>query len=116
MLSPFHPIQLALGLAVWIIWFGTIYGGLSLGCVVAPPDPEQGPFTWINALLLLVTLAIAALLLNWARNCWRAAGRETGPDRSPRALIAHVAAGLHLTAAIATLAVGLTLLALPPCV
>lgn len=115
-LSPYHPVQLALGLTVWIAWFGTIYGGLSLACVVAPPAPGQGPFTWINALLLLSTLIVTGLLLLWARNCWRAPGAGTEQERQPRVLIARVSGGLHLAAAIATLAVGLTVTALPACV
>ena len=114
--SPYHPLQLALGLIVWAVWFSAIYGALSVACVLAPPPPAQGPFTWINATLLLCTLPVIALLLLWARQCWRAVEEGKGRDTPPRRLIVRVAAGVHLAGAIATLSVGLTLLVLPPCV
>lgn len=115
MIPPRHPLQLALGLALWLVWFSLAYGGLSLGCALAPPPPEAGAWTWINVLLLLSTLVVAALLLIWSRRCWLSAKTGGKGDFSAPALIAYVAAGVHLTAAVATLGVGVTTVFLPPC-
>lgn len=107
---PNHPLQLALGLVIWSMWFVAAYGGLSVGCRLAPPAAASGQFTWINLVLLLITLPVALGLLALARRCWRfAAGTACG-------FIPRVAAGIHLGAAVATLAVVLPALYLPPCV
>ncbi len=114
MLSPTHPMQLVLGPTVWAAWFVVLYGGLSVACAVAPPASELGMMTWLNGVLLMLTLGTVAVLVQWAGNCWKAAPAiEAG---SVRRFIARVSAGAHLIAAITTLAVGLTTLALPPCV
>ena len=113
--APSHPLQLVLGLVVWSAWFVLLYGGLSVGCALAPPAPEAGTANWLNALLLLATLATTVLLTLWARSCWRAAGRSKDNGAQTR-FITRIAAGVHLVAAAATLAVGLPTLALPPCV
>ncbi|MGR8978899.1 MAG: hypothetical protein ACU84H_02240 [Gammaproteobacteria bacterium] len=115
MLSPFHPLQLALGLAVWGAWFASIYGALSIACEVARPPAEHGPFTWINAALLLSTLAVTGLLLSWARNCWRAARNGIGRASPSHLFIARLGAGINLIGAIFTLSLGLMALLLPPC-
>lgn len=112
MLAPTHPAQLVLGLTVWSIWFVAWYGGLSVACQMAPPDPGAGALTWINLSLLLITLVTLVPLLYWARRCWRASA-----DASPQGrFIARVAAGGHLLAAGATLVMVLPTLVLPPCV
>jgi len=115
MLSPYHPLQPALGLAVWIIWFALMYGALAVACEVAPPPAEHSPFTWINVALLLSTLAITGLLLYWANACWRAARAEIGPVSESRLFIARLGAGINLMGAIATFCLGLMALLLPPC-
>ena len=107
---PSHPLQLALGLVIWSAWFVAAYGGLSVGCRLAPPAPEQGPFTWINLAVLLLTVPVVAVLLGMAWRCWRFA------DTAAQEFIPRVAAGLHLSAAVATLAAALPALYLPPCV
>lgn len=113
MIAPFHPLQLALGLIVWSVWFVVLYGGLSVACAVVPPAATLGVITWVNGLLLLLTLATTALLAYWARVCWRAAAGEI--TRQQR-FVGRIAAGVHLIAAGSTLAVGLPVIALPPCV
>lgn len=113
--APRHPIHLALGLAIWIIWFGAIYGGLSLACVTAPPSPSLGPYTWVNGVLLLSTVAVVLLLAYLAWRCWYAPGIGDERERHARRLVARVSAGLYIAAAIATLGVGLPMIVLPPC-
>ena len=115
MLSPYHPLQLALGLAVWITWFALMYGALVIACEVAPPPIAQGSFTWINIALLFTTLAIAGLLFYWAYQCWRAAYAANKPKNPSRTFIAKLGASINLVGAIATLSLGLIVLLLPPC-
>jgi len=112
-----HPWQLVLGLSVWAVWFVVVYGGLSVACAVAPPAPERGSLTAVNAGLGLLTLA-TTLLLAWAAwACARAARRPPdSPDAVRRRFIARTAAVLHAVAAVSTVFVGLPLLALSPCV
>lgn len=109
MLSPSHPLQLPMGLIIWSLWFVTIYTSLSVACALAPPAAELGPRTWINGVLLILTCAVALLLsLLFVRN-WRA------PVSGHQRFIARVAAGIYAAAALATLGVGLPVIALPPC-
>jgi hypothetical protein len=115
MLSPYHPLQLILGLAVWIVWFASMYGALSFACEMAPPPTEHGPYTWINVALLSSTLAITGLLLYWANASWRAARADIGPVSASHLFIARLGAGINLMGAIATFSLGLMALLLPPC-
>lgn len=108
--SPTHPLQLALGLIIWSVWFVLIYSVLSLGCAFAIPADTVNSLNWLNALLLVLTVITTALLIALARRCWR---EETPPGN--KKFIARVAAGIYLVAAISTLAVGLPTLVLPPC-
>jgi hypothetical protein len=112
--SPGHPAQLVMGLALWGLWFVVLYGGLSVGCALAPPDPARGPLTGVNGALALMTLATVGLLVYWAYRCRRfvAEARENGERAG---FIAPVAAGAHLVAAAATFAIALPVLVLPPC-
>lgn len=116
MLSPYHPLQLALGLSVWSGWFVITYGSLSLACSFTSFSLRQGNITWINLALLLFALLITGLLLFWARRNWQAGRNGNASISPPQRLIAQVAAGLHLMAAVATFAIGLMTLAIPPCV
>jgi hypothetical protein len=112
--SAVHPLHLVLGLVVWSAWFVALYAGLSVGCAVAPPDEALGPLNWINGMLLLLSIAIAALLLSWGRRCWRVGAARSANAR--RRFIAWIGARVHLVAAGAVLAIGLPVVALPPCV
>lgn len=114
MLNPQHPMQLALGLTVWSIWFVVLYGGLSVVCAFAPPAPELGPWTLLNGSLLALTAATTALLGWWAWRCWQASV-HTEPGSNAR-LITRVAGGCHLLAAVATLMIGLPAAVLPACI
>jgi hypothetical protein len=115
MLSPYHPLQLVLGLIIWITWFALIYGALAIACEIAPPPLEHGPFTWINAALLINSLIITALLLYWALVCWWAARDNNRQVNASGLFIAKLGAGINGVAAIATLSLGLMTMPLPPC-
>lgn len=115
-----HPIHLVLGLGAWALWFCAAYGGLSVACAVSAPPPGQGPWTAVNAVLLVFTLATAAGLLAASRAAWLDAGRalrelEGGAGGGRDRFMATGAAALYLVAAVCTLVVGAPLLLLPPC-
>jgi hypothetical protein len=110
-----HPLQMVLGLAAWLAWFTIAYGGLSVACSVAPPAAEQGPYTWVNGGLLLLTVATAAAL-GWAAWATHREATRAGTQSGRHRFFAWVASVLHATAAVSTLVVGLPLAVLPPCV
>lgn len=103
-------MQLAFGLIIWSLWFVLIYSVLSIACAFLIPENTLRSFNGLNGLLLLLTLVTTVLLGLLALRCWRAA---TPPG--DKHFIARVAAGLYLVAAVSTLAVGLPVLVLPPC-
>ncbi|RDB43502.1 hypothetical protein DU490_07160 [Halomonas sp. DQ26W] len=112
LLSLTHPIQLVGGLTIWSIWFVAIYGGLSVACAVAPPDPLRDMWTGINLAVGLATLGAMALLLllSWAAVL---AARRTSVRRE--CYFGNVSAGIYLFSAGATLFVGYPVIFLPPC-
>lgn len=112
MLALTHPLQLALGLIVWSGWFVALYGGLSVGCALAPPAADLGARTWLNGLLAALTAITFAWLLWQMRRCWRAAGAGSP---SGRRFIPALGAGVYAAAAVSTLAIGIPTLGLPPC-
>ncbi len=107
------------GLALWLAWFGLLYGGVSLACQWTPPA-NAGAFTvrnGINAAVGLATLA-AAVPLAWAAWATSRAARQArdGDARPTAGFLAHVSSALYAVAAIATLLVGLPAALLPACV
>ncbi|HEU0204225.1 MAG TPA: hypothetical protein VFR86_27760 [Burkholderiaceae bacterium] len=110
-----RPLQLALGLTVWSLWFVAAYGGLSLGCAFAPPPVEDGARTWINGALGVLTGATVALLLALAGSCRNAPRTAAAARCTTERFVATVAAGLHTAAAPATAFVGAPVIGLPPC-
>jgi hypothetical protein len=114
MLAPFHPLQLALGLIVWSVWFVALYGGLSVGCALLPPPIESGASTWLNGLLGALTALTFGWLVRQGWACWRA--RAAGRDDTPaRRFVTTVGAGLYAVAALSTLVIGIPVIVLPPC-
>lgn len=112
--SPFHPVQISLGLVVWSLWFVALYAGLAIACEVARPAPGEGA-PLLNLGFGVFTLATAGLLALSAGACLRALRRE--PERPPRdRFVARVGAAGHLIALAATLFIGVPLLGLPSCV
>lgn len=112
-LFPHHPVHLIVGLTVWSAWFVVLYGGLSVACQWAPPDPVRGPFNWLNPLLWLSTLVVVAMLLWLARKLWRA---STDSSEATGRYISLISAALYGVSAFATLAVAVPVLFLPPCI
>lgn len=110
MFRPTHPLQLALGLIIWSLWFVLIYAVLSIGCEFAMPDNSLSPLNWLNVVMMVLTLLTTGLLVFFAWRCWRAPTPRGNPH-----FIAQVAAGIYLVAAISTLAIGIPVLVLPPC-
>jgi hypothetical protein len=107
-------MHLVLGLLVWSLWFVALYGGLSVACSVAPPPVADGAVTWINAVLLLITLPTIALLSWAALRCWQAT--PPAETTAERRFIGRQAAALYALAAALTFAIGAPVLLLPPCV
>ncbi len=115
--SPFHPVHLFLGLAIWAVWFVALYGGLSVGCAIAPPDSEKQAGTWINGAILVVALLVGSYLLWCAYRCGRASSKAGGQkDGRLNGFICKTAAAVYLVSAFASLALGVPGLVLPPCV
>ena len=114
MATAVHPLRLVMGPILWALNFVALYGGLSVGCAVAPPDPADGAGTWLNISLIVVSMGFVGVMLYWAFRYARLAGRDL-PRESSDAWIVRGAAALHLVSALATVAVALPVLVLPPC-
>lgn len=106
-----HPLQLVVGPIIWALWFVTIYAALSVVCSAAPPVADTGPFTWLNGLLLVLTLLTTLLLVVAGARCWRAS--RTGSAREE--FFTRVSAGVYLLTAASTLLIGMPVAVLPPC-
>lgn len=116
---PLHPLHLVLGFALWLVWFGLLYGAHGVGCALAPPPVQQGPFTVLNVLLGVWTLIFFAGFAVAAAAVARAALRQRpgSADGTPIArFVTPAAAVLYGACAVSTLVVGLPVLVVPPCV
>lgn len=114
MMAPTHPLQLALGLIVWAVWFVALYGGLSVGCALAPPAADLGARTWLNGLLAALTAITFGWLAWQVRRCGRATRSGIG-EPSSRRFLSTLGAGVYAVAAVSTLVIGIPVLGLPPC-
>lgn len=101
-----HPLQLALGLALWSLWFVAVYGGHALACRAGPSAPA------ITAGLLVLTVAVAAGL-TWA--AWRTGVAARRAPGGVGRFVACAGAALHGIAAASTAFVGLPVLMVPAC-
>lgn len=106
-----HPVHFVIGLTLWSIWFVSVYGGHAVACAVAPPAPEQGVFTLVNAILLLVSLVAIGLLAALTLGCCREAKQHEGRLRFNAA----VSAGLYLFSALGVVFTALPIVGIPPC-
>ncbi|MCC5854151.1 MAG: hypothetical protein JJU10_00525 [Idiomarina sp.] len=104
-------VHLVGGLTLWCLWFVLLYGGLGIMCSVASPPLAAGQWTWINGVLLILTLAFTVLLVTLARWCWYR--QETEP--SELQVYVRLSSALYGMSAFAVLAVGLPVGVLPPC-
>lgn len=114
MMAPTHPLQLALGLIVWAVWFVALYGVLSVGCALAPPDADLGARTWLNGLLAALTAITFGWLVWQVHRCGRDARAGIGEPASRR-FLSTLGAGVYAAAAVSTLMIGIPILGLPPC-
>ncbi|NYT74766.1 hypothetical protein HZU72_20450 [Halomonas sp. QX-2] len=106
-----HPLHFVIGLTLWCIWFVAVYGGHAIACSVAPPAPEQGVFTLVNAMLLVVSIAAIALLAVLTVGCCRMAKRHEGRLR----FNATVSAGLYLFSTLGVVFAAMPIIGIPPC-
>lgn len=106
-----HPLHFVIGLTLWSIWFVAVYGGHAVACSVAPPAPEQGAFTLVNAALLVVSIATIALLAALTVGCCRMAKRHEGRLR----FNATVSAGLYLFSTLGVVFAAMPIIGIPPC-
>lgn len=111
-----HPLHLAMGLTLWLVWFAVVYGLQGAGCAVVQPDAQDGAGTPVNALLGGLTLVFIAGLTGAAVLMGRAARaqRESGANRAR--FVTRAATVLYATSAVSTLVVGLPIYLMPPCV
>ena len=114
MLRPCHPVHLVLGPAIWVGWFAVLYASMSVTCSLIPPAASQGAMTWINALLLVLTILVTLLLTSLGYCCWRYASANGG-GWTDRPFTSRVAAGVYLLTAYSTLMIGMPVVFLPPC-
>lgn len=108
-----HPLHLVIGFIIWSLWFIGVYGGVSLACMASATPETLTATSWINIVLMIFTLLTVAVLLILAYKCWREPVPEGAKKQHHFTL--RLSAALYLSAAISTLAVGLPILALPPC-
>lgn len=116
MLSPFHPLQITLGLIAWSLYFIFIYASMSIVCNNFTPTQHNGPFTWLNAALLALTVIVALGLLYQAWRGWRALLREGSSATASNRFIVYIGVAVYLVAALATVLTGAPLLVLTPCI
>nr|WP_295709443.1 hypothetical protein [uncultured Halomonas sp.] len=106
-----HPLHFVIGLTLWCTWFVAVYGGHAVACSVAPPAPELGVFTLVNALLLVVSLVAIGLLAALTLGCYRVAKQHHGRLR----FNARVSAGLYLFSTLGVVFAGMPIIGIPPC-
>ena len=129
MASPFHPVQITLGLIIWSIYFVALYAGLSIACQHVVPAQETGAMTWLNLTLLAGTFIVFIGLLLQAWRSWKIFIQIDPPvpaskinknqtDETQRLgrFMAFLGAAVYSVAALATLMVGTPTLVLMPCI
>jgi len=114
MISPSHPLQIALGLVIWSGYFVALYTGLSLGCQMESASVNSLTPTWLNHVLWGLTLVVACGLLLQGYRCWRWLSHHPQESDANR-FIAKVALAVYGLSAFATLVTGAPTLVLGPC-
>lgn len=107
-----HPLQLALGLTAWLLWFLLAYAAVSLGCVdepraLADSTGRGGLRAWLLGSAAAVTVTLAA----GAERCLRAARGGCGTPR----FLAQAAGCLHIAAAVSVVFVAAPVAWVAPC-
>ena len=107
------PLQALLGLILWSVWFISMYGILSLACILLPVHTGFG-LTWINIALFVLTFALIILLTLLAYRLWQSTRKSTRLPPYARFLAWLGLAG-YCIAAMATISIGAMALIYPPC-
>lgn len=107
-----HPLQLVAGFIMWAIWFGLMYGFLSIQCI---EQSNLQRFSWINALLLLFTIITTAILSFLAFTMARTLLITEKKDKPTRYFILWMGCCVYIVAAFTTLFTGSMALFFPPC-
>lgn len=100
------------GLGVWAICFVVLYAGVSIGCGTSLPGHNIGPINGLTAVLValwVLHVGVSACLVIRANRALRA-------GHSSRCFMQRLTLFLHSTAFVATVAAGLPVLLLVPCV
>lgn len=117
--TAWHPLHMAIGLTLWLVWFTLVYGGSAVACAAAAVPAEAGARNLWNAGLLVLTLLFVLGFGTAAWRCGRAAARLRGggdAGHQRQCFFASVAAALYGVAAVSTAVVALPLAVLGPCV
>jgi hypothetical protein len=107
--------RLCAAVLIWAAWFVFLYGGLAVGCTIAPPPLEAGARNGLSLLLGLGTLLAFAGLAGIAVAPWRRALPGTARSGSRERFVAFLTAGVCIASAVSMPLIALPLLALPPC-
>lgn len=110
-----HPAHLVIGLTVWCLWFVAVYGGLSVACELAMPDPARGAVNPINLALILITVASSLWLARGAWVCWKSSTPSSHCNPDSKGFIERLAASLYALSSGAALVVIGPMITLPPC-
>lgn len=100
------------GLGVWAICFVVLYAGVSIGCGTSLPGHSIGPVNGLTAVLVGLWLLHSGVSASLVMRAIRAI-RAGHPSQY---FMQRLTLFLHSTAFVATVAVGLPVLLLEPCV
>jgi len=100
---------MALGFAVWALAFAVLYGVQGTGCELGWHRQSFGPVNGLRILLVLIWAAHLAIL-GWLYWRCRGALAVTAARAMPEAFLWRAALVLTVTAAVATVWIGLALL------
>ncbi|WP_213478652.1 hypothetical protein [Marinobacter lipolyticus] len=110
------PVHLVLGPVIWSAWFVLLYGGLSVACEFAPPDPEQGAGTPINVVMIASAVLLAVGLVYLSYRCTHGGSAPlTGTHDPARSFIRGMSSSMYVVSAAGIIALTIPSLVLPPC-
>jgi len=102
-------LYMALGFAVWAVAFSILYGVQGTGCELGWHQQSIGPLSVLRILLIVIWAAHLAILA-WLYWRCRGALAVTAARAMPEAFLWRAASVLTVTAAAATIWIGMALL------